>query len=158
MEEVKNAAFNLESYKILNFSLKEVPQDGPHKLRIDFDPKGKFIQNENKFILDLGFKACLRLEGLEEDIDFITAYLSSSFIFNDALSFEEIPPYFYRNSLGIIFPYLRAFISTLTFQANVKLMILPLLNLTNLEKTLLANTKVIPGNTNTESTPNQGNE
>ena len=50
---------------------------------------------------------------------------------------------FYKNSLAIIFPYIRAFISTLTLQSNAGLIILPTLNLTHLEKPFRENTKEV---------------
>ncbi|MBK7039827.1 MAG: protein-export chaperone SecB [Bacteroidetes bacterium] len=55
----------------------------------------------------------------------------------------EIPTFFYKNCIAIIFPYLRAFLSTLTLQANVKPLILPLMNLSGLEKPLIENTVLI---------------
>lgn len=51
-----------------------------------------------------------------------------------------MPSYFYRNSIAIVFPYIRAFISTVTLQANIPPIILPTMNLTSLEIPLKQNT------------------
>lgn len=73
----------------------------------------------------------------------ITATFKAVFKFQDKLLFDEIPAFFYKNSIAIAFPYLRSFISTLTLQANIKPIILPLMNLSELEKPLKDNTTVI---------------
>ena len=54
---------------------------------------------------------------------------------------EEIPGFFYPNSLAIIFPYVRAFVSTITLQANVHPVMLPTLNLIGLTEELRSNTR-----------------
>lgn len=53
---------------------------------------------------------------------------------------DEIPDYFYANSIAIVYPYLRAFVSTLTLQSNAKPMVLPTMNLSSLEGDLRKNT------------------
>ena len=64
------------------------------------------------------------------------------FEFQDVERIEDIPDYFYANSIAILFPYVRAFVSTLTLQANVPPMVLPTLNLFPLQKILQENTIV----------------
>ena len=54
----------------------------------------------------------------------------------------EIPDFFYPNSLAIIFPYIRAFVSTLTLQANVRPIVLPTVNLMGLTDMLRKETTV----------------
>lgn len=60
--------------------------------------------------------------------------------FENVSSFDEIPTYFYRNAIAIIFPYVRAFISTVTLQSNIPPVILPTMNLSSLESPLKENT------------------
>ena len=62
--------------------------------------------------------------------------------FRNEIAFEQIPDFFYANSIAIIFPYIRAFISTLTLQANFVPIVLPTLNLTPLRQQLKSNTSV----------------
>jgi preprotein translocase subunit SecB len=55
------------------------------------------------------------------------------FKFHHISTFEEIPSFFYRNAIAILFPYLRSFVSIVTTQANNPGVILPTLNLSSLE-------------------------
>lgn len=57
--------------------------------------------------------------GEKEEAPFIKVHCSAVFNFGCSIKFEEIPSYFYANSIAIIFPYVRAFISTVTLQANI---------------------------------------
>ena len=67
---------------------------------------------------------------------------NAEFQFNGAIGLDEIPAFFYPNSIAIVFPYVRAFVSTLTLQANVQPMLLPTINLSSLQETLRKNTEV----------------
>jgi preprotein translocase subunit SecB len=62
------------------------------------------------------------------------------FSFENVNSFDEIPDFFYRNCIAILFPFVRAYISMITVQANVPGIMLPTLNLTSLEAALKQNT------------------
>lgn len=64
----------------------------------------------------------------------------SEFVFSEQIELCNIPSFFYPNSIAIIFPYIRAFISTLSLQANMNPIILPTMNLTSLQEELRNNT------------------
>jgi preprotein translocase subunit SecB len=64
----------------------------------------------------------------------------SIFKFDNQISFSEIPNYFYKNSLAIAFPYVRAFVSNLTLQSNTGVIMLGLINFTNMEEFFIKNT------------------
>lgn len=136
MKETNNAAFSLEHYKVSNFTFTD-PGDNTDSVNIKFSPSGKFFSKEGKFILTFGVTATYGEMGNE----LLTASMDALFKFNGSITFEEIPVYFYRNSIAIVFPYLRAFVSTLTSVANSKPIILPVMNLTSLEEPLKNNTK-----------------
>ncbi len=135
MSKTPNAAFKLESFSIPEFSFSQA-NDEASDIAVEFNPKGIYTKETQSFELTLDFIA---YEDKAED-PHITSKLIAIFKFEDQLGFDEIPNYFYRNSLAILFPYLRAFISNLTIQANLKLIILPTLNLSELEKPLRDNT------------------
>ena len=80
-----------------------------------------------------------------EETDTIIVEVSciAQFSFMDRIKFEEIPDFFYPNSLAILFPYIRAFVSTLSLQANSSPMILPTMNLMGLTEELRDNTSVV---------------
>jgi len=65
------------------------------------------------------------------------------FDFDDDAKEAGIPDYFYKNSIAIVYPFIRSFISSLTLQANVKLILLPTMNLSSLEAPLKENTTFI---------------
>lgn len=58
------------------------------------------------------------------------------------LTSDELPEFFYANSIAIIFPYVRAFISTVSLQANVPSIVLPTMNLSSLRETLAQSTAI----------------
>jgi preprotein translocase subunit SecB len=138
MKEGSKAVFNFNSYIIKKFTLNEFPSN-ESELSIEFDPIGSFLFDPKEFLLQLGFNATFN----SEHVPSITAILEAKFKFSNVHSIEEIPEYFYNNSIAIVFPYLRAFITTLTSVAGINPPILPTLNLTNLSAQLKVSTKVI---------------
>lgn len=137
MIEAQKAAFKLEKFKIPNFSYTE--SNSPD-ISIIFTPSGKYFQNKGVFELKLDF---LGVEAANKDKATITVSCIAYFKFEEPIAFSDIPKYFYINSIAIVFPYLRSFVSTLTLQANTGLMILGLFNLSNLEDELKGNTECI---------------
>ena len=79
-------------------------------------------------------------EGEEQSNPKILVNCVASFKFKENISLAEIPNFFYPNSIAILFPYVRAFVSTLTLQANIKPILLPTLNLSSLQDILRENT------------------
>lgn len=137
MLEAKKGTFSLINYKIQKFSLSE-PTDENVGLSALFDPKGSYFREKNIYILKFNFSIS---HGENIKTDFITASIEATFKFDsDVKTGEDIPNYFYANCIAIIFPYLRAFITTLTAVSNIKPLILPLLNLSFLESELKQNT------------------
>lgn len=74
------------------------------------------------------------------ETNFVEVNCFSEFIFSEQINLCDIPGFFYPNSIAIIFPYIRAFISTLSLQANMNPIILPTMNLTSLQEELKNNT------------------
>ena len=59
------------------------------------------------------------------------------------LSEEAITNYFYANSIAIVFAYVRAFVSTLSLQANIGApIVIPTLNLVALRDRLEKDTRI----------------
>ena len=73
------------------------------------------------------------------DFEIISVGSVARFSFSSLMKFEDIPDYFYSNSVAILFPYMRAFVSTVSLQSNIPPLILPTLNLTKLGETLKKN-------------------
>lgn len=130
------AAFSLEHY-LFDQVYINLENYNTNEYRIEFNPSGKFEKSTKVFTLNFGFSATC-----EGKIDnFVNINCIGIFEFNDVVkSLEDMPPYFYRNAIAILFPFLRGFLSMVTIQANVPPILLPTMNLTSLEKPLLENT------------------
>lgn len=137
---MNKAAFSLDNYffkKIqIDLSLNKSDEFG-----IDFQPSGEFNEESSTYELFFTFKA----KNKDEKKPFIQIDCVSQFQFAESLKLEDIPPYFYVNSIAIIFPYVRAFISTVTLQSNIPPIVLPTMNLTELAVPLKKNTKLKVG-------------
>ncbi|HPI29617.1 MAG TPA: hypothetical protein PLB59_01980 [Bacteroidales bacterium] len=139
MIEPKKAAFSFIDFKIPKFSYNEIGGEGSD-LTIGFSPSGVYNSKTGEFEINFKFVA-KRPSDPENTI--IDLFMTAIFKFKTPIEFSEIPDYFYKNSIAIAFPYLRAFISTLTLQANTKLLKLGLLNLSELDQPLKENTVVV---------------
>lgn len=134
-EKMQEASFKISNYKFYKTSLDfEYLIEGDFDISIDVN--GKFNRSESKYYLDFFIKG-----GIETATeDFLQVYCEAIFEFKNTPTLKDVPPYFFKNALALIFPYVRAYISTLTVQSNVRPVILPTLNLSSLEKPLIDST------------------
>ena len=134
---MKEAAFSVIDYSIIKamLNLEDIPTECTFEL--DFSPSGIYNQNDGQYTLFLIFKA-----EYGNNIKAVNIKLKAIYQFKENLSFNEIPSYFYSNSIAIIFPYIRAFVSTITLQANIPPIVLPTLNISALEHVLKSHTIV----------------
>ena len=135
MVEPIKASFVFSTFSIPKFSYTETEDAG---MSIELEPKGEYIENEGVFNLTL------RLIGVQDNPQKdLTVDLTGIALFSFSPGFpsNQIPDFFYTNSIAIFFPYIRAFLSSLTLQANTRLIILDLLNLTHLAEHLRDNTE-----------------
>lgn len=131
------AAFKFKSYTFTNVEINmgEFLETTP--LELSFSPSGTYDKSTKTFSLRFAFTAT---QGEENNL-IVKIVCAASFEFKEYLDFEAIPEYFYSNSLAIVFPYVRAFVSTVTLQANmVTPILIPTLNLSGLQSTLKSNT------------------
>ncbi|MFC4723034.1 hypothetical protein ACFO5O_11930 [Geojedonia litorea] len=136
MAEAKKASFSFKAFRVPNFSYNDSENQEP-ELILDFNPTGKFNSKSGVFFLTLEFKG---FEKGKENNPIIQIKSISEFKFSKPLNSEEIPIYFFSNSIAIVFPYLRAFISNLTLQSNTGVMMLGLMNFTGMGDDLKRNT------------------
>lgn len=139
MLEVQKAAFSFESFKVPKFSFDEGNHLGD-EVKLGFSPSGRYNPKTGVFELTLNF-----ITYDKQNVDRIIFNLTALafFKFNSPITHEEIPDFFYTNAVAIVFPYVRAFVSTLTLQANTKLLKLSLMNLSNLEEPLKNNIVIV---------------
>lgn len=131
------AAFAFKSYTFTNVEMNMGQFSDQSPLDLSFSPSGVFDSSTNSFNLRFAFTAT---QGENAIVKIICEAL---FEFKEPISGTDIPDYFYPNSLAIVFPYVRSFISSVTLQANIETPILiPTLNLTGLQSILKENTKL----------------
>lgn len=135
------AAFQLTDYYFSKVTLDSALIIN-NDINISFDLSGVFSLSEDNKISNykLTFETLAKCK--DSKSPFITVECIADFSFEGVSSLETIPDYFYQNSIAILFPYIRAYVSLVTNQANIKPIILPTLNLTKLSAPLKENTTV----------------
>ncbi|MBI9069689.1 MAG: protein-export chaperone SecB [Salinivirgaceae bacterium] len=132
---MNKAAFSLEKYRFEKIDIDYSKKTSP-ELDISFSPSGRFNSVDSSYELNFTFLA----HNSNPEAPFVKIVCLAIFQFEEKIAFTDIPSYFYRNSIAILFPYVRAFISTVTLQANINPIILPTMNLSSLEAPLRDNT------------------
>lgn len=131
-------AFKFVDFAIPKFSLDFQNQES-EDLKMSFKPSGVYNETTGNYDVHLLFEAI----DVNSKSNFITAHCVFQFEFDSPYKFEEIPPYFFTNSIPIAFPYLRAFISNLSVQANIDTIILDLIKFSGVAKPLQENTEIV---------------
>ena len=137
---MEKAAFALKNYifKKVNIDFSSIEEKSNFLIR--FNHSGIFNSNTNTYSLTIIFSA---LDEKNENLELINIECEATFVFSKEATLETIPEYFYANSIAIIFPYVRAFVSTVTLQANISPVVLPTLNLTSLKEKLKEHSRSI---------------
>ena len=136
METTPQAQFSFIDFRVNSFDFK-VPKVEGTILGVGFKPSGIFFPKERKF--ELTINAIVVNDDNKKDV-YINLNLTADFKFENVNKIEDIPAFFFVNSIPIVFPYVRAFVSNLSLQANWEPMIIPLLNMTHLADKLRENT------------------
>jgi len=129
------AAFSLENYQFDKVNI-DLENHKSKDLNLSFDTKGIFNKKTKKF--ELIFQVTVKQSG--NDNPFVEIRCKGLFTFENVSKIDDVPDFFYRNSIAILFPYVRTYLSLVTTQANVPGIILPTLNLSGLEGELRRNT------------------
>ena len=136
--ETSISKFQFKGYRI-NRSLIELDENSNFEnLKISFAVSGLVKRVENLFILNLSITIKNNENNLNIEVDTI-----ANFLFEKVENIDDISSFFYNNSSAILFPYIRAYISTLTNLSGNRSITLPTMNLTNLADELRANTTII---------------
>lgn len=129
------------SFSLINYLFEKVNIDlsnhSTNDLSINFVTHGVFIKENS--IFELVFNVNVFSKETEEN-PFVAIQCKGLFKFENVTEIDTIPDYFYGNSIAILFPYVRAYISFVTTQANVPGIILPTYNLSSLQNILRKNT------------------
>lgn len=135
---MEQAAFKITDYKFPK-TIVDYSNSSDTDIDVSFIVGGKYKNSEAKFFLQ--FTTHAKFENTSDF--FIKVDCEATFEFKNVNSFSEIPSFFYTNAIAILFPYIRAYISTVTVQSNIKPVILPTLNLMSLTQDLVDSTTQI---------------
>ena len=137
MEESKSK-FQFQGF-VIRKSLIEQTNDTPSEsINISFSPVGIVSNSQSTFQLQLGVKIVDENNVLTIDVTCV-----ADFYFEKGIEEKQLNNYFYINAPAILFPYIRAYITTLTSLSGLKPIILPTLNLIGLGKDLAVHTNTI---------------
>lgn len=132
---MEKATFSLVDYHFDKVTIDLTNLDS-EDLDVRFNTKGIYFEEGKMFQLTF----VVYIKESEKENTFLQLQCKGFFHFKNVKNFEEIPDFFYRNGIAILFPYVRAYVSMVTTQANIKGIILPTFNLTGIEKDLRKNT------------------
>lgn len=126
--------FRLKNYvidkSIFDFNGKEISSER----NIGFDVKG-LIKKDNLFELTLITKIVDENQALKILVQVIATYEFTSDIAQETLS-----DMFYKNAPAIIFPYVRAYVTSLTVLSGIEAINIPTMNLSSIADDLKDNT------------------
>lgn len=122
--------------QFLNFIVREsyisFNETGDYKIKIDFDTKAIVNQAASKY--NLFIETVISEENGKLNIRVAS---ESFFNYDDQINIEELKEgLFTKNAPAIVFPYIRAYIASLTALSGVPTLNLPTLNMTKLGEDL----------------------
>lgn len=124
-EKANKSRFRFVGYQILKSNIEILD---PHKisdsLNINFRKSSGINQSENKYKLDINVRINDDNKALLIDV-----LCHGFFEFDRDISIKEQGIFFNTSAPAILFPYLRAYITTLTSLSGIKPLILPTINL-----------------------------
>ncbi|MDE6291770.1 MAG: protein-export chaperone SecB [Muribaculaceae bacterium] len=135
MEQAKNANFRFVSYLIkdLSLSLKDFVSTDEISLNLELNAtvpsNGEDLQPQLEIVVDMqdkvgDFSLKMRIVG--------------SFEADENVESQQLNAFIALNAPAILFPYIRAFISSITAQAGIQPIIIPTVNLYGLGQELLS--------------------
>lgn len=133
---MEKAAFSIDRYLFPRIII-DLSKNTSSEVEVSFKPSGIYDRDKSIYELSVTFTA---FNPEQQNDPFVIIDCIGLFKFINVNSIDDIPAFFYRNSIAILFPYIRAFVSMTTLQANIPPLILPTMNLASLEKPLQENT------------------
>lgn len=135
----QKAQFAFRDFKVYEFSYKEPAGSAPD-LNLNFNALSGVLDVEEG-LFETTFKIQV-FETINEKKVYTIKCSAKSLFKVEWKTIEEIPQMFFNNSTAIVFPYIRAFITTLTLQSNCGQLMVPILNLSKLAGPLAKNSVV----------------
>ncbi len=134
-QQTKSAKFQFKNFRISR-SIIEIKSDKiGNSFKLGFKPKGFIYKKDSFFRLQLGVLIEDNKKAIKIEIVAIANY-----IFDSEIEQKELERYFYINAPAILFPYIRAYISSLTTLSGISPVTMPTLNMQPLGEELKKNT------------------
>lgn len=130
---VQKASFCFERYLISDAEIHVTDKEVSKKINFAFSPSG-IIDNKAKT-----FKLTLQTEVSDENSSFKISVCAIGFFKYRASEIDEVMPFFSGNAPAILFPYIRAYLSSLSALSGIPLILLPTINMTGLADALKSN-------------------
>lgn len=135
---MEDSKFQFKGFHIVRSLIERNEEESSKKINLDFAPKGFINKNDSTFQLHLG----VRIE--DENKSFLIEINAiANFVFENKEGLDNLSKFFYVNAPALLFPYIRAYISTLTNLSGFEPINLPTLNMTRLGEDLKNNTSAI---------------
>ena len=131
MDENKSF-FQFENF-LIQKSVFNLVSNSVSDLSVSFSPSGELDYENGKFRLYLGIYISDESESLQIELDAV-----GFFTFGE-VSRAELSDFLFVNAPALLFPYLRAYISTLSTLSGINPVVLPTLNLISLKDDLASN-------------------
>jgi preprotein translocase subunit SecB len=136
---MEKSPFQFKQFKIIRSTIERKEEVSSQDIKIGFNPQGIVDTAKKTFQLILDVK----VEDQNESF-FIEIRAVANYLFDDRnISKETLDSLFYVNAPALLFPYIRAYISTLTNLSGFEAINLPTMNMINLGEELKANTSTV---------------
>ena len=137
--ESSEAKFRFSDFIIKKSLIEKKDSESGSNFNINIQPEGKIFRKDQKFQLEL--KTIIKDNNDVVNIEVVTL---GNFYFDQEIASEQLHKYFFLNAPAIMFPYIRAYITTLTSLSGYKpIILLPTLNLSSIGEQLKENTSDI---------------
>jgi len=133
--------FQFKGFKIIRSLIERNDKTPSKKIALNFLPKGLINKQEGNFQLHLDVK----IED-ENKVYNINIKAIANYHFENKDELDNLNDLFYINAPALLFPYIRAYISTLTNLSGFDPINLPTLNMTSLGENLKKNTSIVENN------------
>ena len=135
---MEDSKFQFSGFNIVRSLIERKKKEASKKISLVFSPKGYINKNNSNFQLHLGVRIADENKAFNIEIEAIANY-----VFENKESLNNLNKIFYLNAPALLFPYIRAYISTLTNLSGFDPINLPTLNMSKLGEDLERNTTII---------------
>lgn len=131
---MESSKFQFKGFTIVRSLIERNEKESSKKISLGFNPRGFINKKDSNFQLHLG----VNIEDANKSFN-IQIEAIANYGFESQGSLDNLNKFFYVNAPALLFPYIRAYISTLTNLSGFEPINLPTLNMTKLGEDLQKN-------------------